>query len=83
MRRRLAGVDAELASAVDRVVAVYARCPEPRPDICGERFHLLEAEVDRLCGAGDRDAALKSIATWERETTVILVRCLEPIEVAA
>lgn len=76
MRRRLAGVDAELAAAVDRVAAAYHRLPEPRPDIAGERFHRLEAEVDRLCGAGDREAALRSITTWERETLNIVSRCL-------
>lgn len=77
MRRRLPGIDAELSAAVARVAAVCHRCPEPRPDVCGERFHALDAEVDRACGGQDRGAALRAIEVWERGTLSLLRGCVE------
>ena len=85
MRRRLPGIDAELSAAVKRVADVYVRCPEPRPDVCGERFHDLESQVDRACAGSDRAAAMRAIEAWERETLTVLSRCLlyAPLGVAA
>ncbi len=74
MRRRLPGVDAELSAAVDRVRGVYRHLAEPRPDIAGEHFHRLEAELDVLCGAGDRKGAMKAIKRWEKRTISMLRR---------
>lgn len=48
MRRRLPGIDAEFSAAVGRVAAVYARCPKPRPDVCGERFHESEQTLEEI-----------------------------------
>ena len=79
------GIDAELSAAVRRVADVYVRCPEPRPDVCGQRFHDLERQVDRACAGTDSAAALRAIEVWERETLTVLSRHLlyAPIEVAA
>jgi hypothetical protein len=74
MRRTLPGVDLTLGAAANRVRALYARCPEPRPDIAGEAWHALGAALDAHCGAGDRHLALAAIAAWEDRTTTVLVR---------
>lgn len=66
MRRSLPGINYELAASVRRVNSLYARVPEPRrPDVTGERWQALEAEIDTRCGAGDRDGALRAIKDWE------------------
>ncbi|MBA2240029.1 MAG: hypothetical protein H0W09_02105 [Solirubrobacterales bacterium] len=77
MRRSLPGINAELAAAVRRVNVLDASIPESRrPDICGERWHRLEAEIDNACGAGDRDAALLAIRQWEQHAARALSRAL-------
>lgn len=72
MRRWLPGIDAELSAAVKRVAYVYSRCPNPRPDVCGDPFLALDAEVDRACAGTDRRAAVEAIEVWERETVALL-----------
>ncbi|MCB0865486.1 MAG: hypothetical protein KDB58_07220 [Solirubrobacterales bacterium] len=83
MRRRLPGIDAELSAAVKRVAEVYVRCPDTKPDVCGERFH--ERQVDRACAGTDRPAAMRAIEAWEQETITVLSRCLldAPLKAAA
>lgn len=77
MRRRLPGVDAELAAAVRRVNADYWRIPEAhRPDVTGERWDALEATLDARCAAGDRQGALDAIAAWEGHARGILSTAL-------
>lgn len=74
MRRSLPGVNYELAAAVRRVNAARSRLPEPLPDVTGERWHELEREVDRLCGAGDREGALRAISHWEQQASSLIER---------
>ena len=38
---------------------------------------MLEAELDRACGVGDREAALRAIRKWERRTEQILAAVAE------
>lgn len=75
MRRRLPGIERDLSAAFARVAKLYAAVPEHlRPDVNGERWQQLEAEIDRACGAGDRDAALLAIERWERHASDVLTR---------
>ena len=65
MRRTLPGLNADLAVAVRRVNAAYHALPEHlRPDLNGSSWAEMEREVDRACGAGDREAALQAISGW-------------------
>ncbi len=78
MRRSLPGVNYELAASVRRVNSLYARVPESRrPDVTGERWQALEAEVDARCGAGDRDGALRAISEWEQHAERVLAPLVE------
>jgi len=73
MRRSLPGLNAELADAVRRVGALYERIPESRrPDVTGERWDALEAEIDAACGTNDRDRALTAITRWEDHARNVL-----------
>ena len=74
MRRTLPGIDIELGAAVNRVRALCEACPEPWPDVAGERWHDLDQAIDVACAAGDRRRALAAIATWERQTSTVLRR---------
>jgi hypothetical protein len=82
VRRTLPGIDLALGSAVNRVRDLYARCPEPRPDLAGEAWHDLDAALDAACGSGDRDRALSAIRRWEERTTAILRRLVGEGEAA-
>jgi hypothetical protein len=68
----LPGVNTELAAAIRRVNALYARCPEPRPDVDGSRWRELEAEIDHHTAVGDRDGALHAIREWEAHARRVL-----------
>lgn len=82
MRRSLPGIQCELAVAVRRVNAVYYALPEHlRPDVSGESWIALEEEINRACGARDRDAALQAIARWEKHTGDVLSRVKATVEV--
>lgn len=86
MRRSLPGVNAELAAAVRRVNAIYSVIPASRqPDLDGSSWRRLEAEVDRACGAGDREAALLAIKRWEEHAQRVLAPLAlnAPLEVAS
>lgn len=86
MRRTLPGINAEIAAAVARVTAAYDRVPvDRRPDVSGERWHRLEAEVDRACGAGDLDQARTAIRVWELHANRVLAPLAEgkPVEAVA
>jgi hypothetical protein len=73
VRRALPGVKVALAVAVHRVALRYVEIPEARrPDVNGERWRALEAEIDARCGAGDREGALQAIARWEEHATQVL-----------
>lgn len=73
MRRTLSGVEVALSEAMARVAAIYAEIPEAsRPDVTGERWAALEADVDRAGGSGDRDAALLAIERWEQHARRVL-----------
>ena len=62
MRRTLTGINFELAAAVRPVNAALDRIPEDRrPGLSGESWHSLERELDRACGVGDREAAMRAI----------------------
>ena len=53
MRRTLKGVNAELAAAVRRCNVIHRQIPPgQRPDLSGESWRELEAELDRAWGAG-------------------------------
>lgn len=75
MRRTLSGIDIALGEAVNRIRPIWESCPDPRPDIAGEAWHALEAELDRACGSGERDLALLAIRRWEDRTLDVLQRC--------
>jgi hypothetical protein len=73
VRRSLPGINYALAEAVRDVAALYGQLPDTvRPDVSGERWQALEADLDRLCGTGDRDGALLAIEEW-RDTTKALL----------
>ena len=73
MRRTMTGVNLELAAAVRRVNALLDRIAEDRhPDVFGESWRALEAELDCACGAGDREGTLAAIRHWERKTGRVL-----------
>lgn len=77
MRRRLDGIEAALSEAMQRVGVLYHSLPEHlRPDVTGERWLDLEDAIDGACGAGDRDAALLAIESWERHASEVLSRLL-------
>lgn len=60
---RLPGINAELAAAVRRVNAAYARLPESdRPDIGG--WNALDTELDAACASDDRERAVSAIREW-------------------
>ncbi len=67
MRRTLTGINFELAAAVRRVNVIRDRIPAvEQPDLAGESWRRLEAELDRASGVGDREAALRAIRKKER-----------------
>lgn len=73
----LPGINAELAAAVRRVNTLYAQLPRScRPDVCGERWRSLEAEIDRASVAGDRAGAMLAIERWEQHASGVLSRLL-------
>jgi hypothetical protein len=75
MRRTLPGLNADLALAVRRVGAAAETLPEHlRPDFDGSSFDAMEREVDRACGAGDREAAMQAISRWEQRTATVISR---------
>jgi hypothetical protein len=62
----LTGIRLELAAAVRRVNAAYARVPEDSwPLVDDERWRTLEAEIDAAIGSEDRARALAAIEAWE------------------
>jgi hypothetical protein len=70
---RLPGINGELAAAVRRVNAVYSRIPEDdRPDVTGQAWSQLEANLDRSCAAGDYYEARGAIEAWERHAMRVL-----------
>lgn len=71
--RTLPGVGYALAGAIRKINALYLRIPESRrPDVNADRWPVLEAEIDRVCAAGDADAALLAIAEYEDFATRML-----------
>lgn len=75
MRRSLPGMNYELAAAVRRVNTLLAGLPSDlQPDVTSERWHELENELDRACGAGDHDAARQAISRWEHHSSQLLSR---------
>lgn len=73
MSRSLPGVHTELSAAVRRVSEHYERVPEfRRPDINGERWVALEAELDLACSEGDRDRAHAAVRRWESHAARVL-----------
>lgn len=70
------GLNADLALAVRRMNAIYARIPtDQAPDINGESWCRLEAEIDRASSVGDYEAAIVAIGRWEEHAR----RVLEPL----
>jgi hypothetical protein len=65
-------VRTELAAAVRRVNAIYARRGDPKPEVVGGDWDRLEAEVDAAIKDGDRDRALAAIRAWEAHAMRIL-----------
>lgn len=79
MRRSLPGLNFELAAAVNRIGELYHAIPEElRPDVMGERWDELEAEVDQACGSGNRDRALAAIGRWEAHAQRVMVALAPP-----
>ncbi len=73
MRRTLPGINLELSTSVARVARLYEQVPEERrPDVTGERWSQLEAEVDAACGSGDGHRASAAIAAWEQHARRVL-----------
>ncbi len=84
MRRRLPGIDVALGLAADRVRLLAEEVPEPhRPDVAGERWRILDAQVDRACGNGDASSALLAIEQWEQHVSCVLSRLLPSLPEAA
>lgn len=55
MRRTMTGINLELAAAVRRINTIHDRIPaDDQPDLAGESWRTLEAELDRAAGVGDR-----------------------------
>jgi hypothetical protein len=73
VRRSQPGINVEVAQAVHRVATLYAQIPGgQRPDVTGERWDELEAEIARRSAAGDREGALRAIAEWEAHARRVL-----------
>jgi len=84
MRRVLPGINLSLAEAVLDVSEASAALPaQLRPDLTGERWQDLEAEIDRACATGDRDGALHAIETWKERTLGVLWALHQGAEVGA
>jgi hypothetical protein len=67
MRRTFRGINLELACAVRRINALLDRIPDDeQPDLSGESWHSLERELERACGVGDHEAALRAICIGRR-----------------
>lgn len=56
----------ELAVAVRRVNAEYARLPAPTQESIEIAYDGLEAEVDAAVAAGDRERAEAAIRAWKQ-----------------
>jgi hypothetical protein len=70
---RLPGINAELAAAVRRVNAAYAKLPgSARPDI-GD-WNDLDAELDAACASDDRDRAITAIRDWASHYLALIER---------